>query len=326
MAASSLSDWSVPMYTFAESLTVVFTALAVGSLLFLIAIVFVSAKELAVRFGNTSLGVALIRPLAHIWRPTWPKARPSEFDSLGPDATQNSEVHMKRKWYSMLLRASDGPDDGQDSTFRAVAEPESAFHTSDPETADVRPADAPLLEEYRKQLSTRYTGEYTILKVAQMLQSEYMRPLPEQAKRAAILVALQAAGVKVSDVIDDAVQRREVLANAERSREKALREFETRKEEANRKLQAMVESVVAEYDARIQRTKEEVSAERDKFTEWKQAKAQEEQKIAEAVSCLANGNGAAAPVPSGKGSARRTAQAAEQGKDLARGLDQPSAT
>jgi hypothetical protein len=101
-------------------------------------------------------------------------------------------------------------------------------------------------------------------------------------------VALQAAGVKVTDVIDDAVQRTDVLANAERNREKALREFEMRKEEANRKVQAMVHSLIAEYDARIQRTKEEVSAERDKFADWKRVKAEEEQKIAGAVAYLVN--------------------------------------
>ena len=128
------------------------------------------------------------------------------------------------------------------------------------------------------------------MKVAQMLRSEHMRALPGQAKRAAILVALQAAGVKVADVIDDAVQRSEALANAERAREKALREFELRKEEANRKVQVMVQSLVAEYDARIQRTKEEVSAERDKLAEWRRMKAEEEQKIADALSYVMSGH------------------------------------
>ena len=237
---------------------------------------------------------------------------------------------MRRKWYSLLLRESDGPTDGQQSTARAGTEPESELHPSDSDSgtvavADDRPADTSLLEEYRKQLSPRHAGEYTILKVAQMLQSEHLRPLPEQAKRAAILVALQAAGVKLADVIDDAVQRNEVLANAERIREKALREFETRKEEANRKLQAMVQSVVAEYDARIQRTREEISAERDKFAEWKHTKAQEEQKIAEAVSYLTNGNGPSAQAPSGKGSTtRRQAPPSEQAKDPARAFGEVS--
>jgi hypothetical protein len=285
------------MYTFAESLTVVFAALALGGFFFLIAVILVSIKELGVRLGNTSLGVALIRPLTlNRWRPPWSRARPIEFGSAVPVATQNPEVHMKGKWYSLLLRARDEPNNGEQSSAGAGRGPESALHAPDCDSevavvGDVRPADVSLLEEYRRQVNTRSTGEYTILKVAQMLQSEHMLPLPEQAKRAAILVALQAAGVKVTDVIDDAVQRSEVLANAERAREKALREFEMRKEEANRKLQAMVQSLVAEYDARIQRTKEEIVAERDRFAEWRHTKAEEEKKIADAASYLLNENG-----------------------------------
>jgi hypothetical protein len=208
---------------------------------------------------------------------------------------------MKRKWYSLLLQAKDDSGNGQQSSVGAGRGLESALHPPDSDSgiavaADVGPADISLLEEYRGQVSTRSTGEYTILKVAQMLQSEHMRPLPGQAKRAAILMALQAAGVKVADVIDDAVRRNEILANAERAREKALQEFEARKEEANRKVQALVQSLVAEYDARIQRNKEEVGAERDKFAEWRHTKAEEEQKIADAVSYLMNGN-----APSGLG-------------------------
>ena len=47
---------------------------------------------------------------------------------------------------------------------------------------------------------------------------------------------------------------------------------------------------MTEYDALIQHNKEEVSAERDKFAEWRLAKIQEEQKIADAVSYLIDEN------------------------------------
>jgi hypothetical protein len=293
------------MYTFAESVTVVFAAVAVAGLLFLVAVILVSIKELGVRLGNTSVGVALIRPLTvNRWWPTWFKARPIEFGSSAPVATQNPEVHMKGKWYSSLLGARDDPKNGGQSTAGAGRGSEFAVHRSDCDSgitavSDDPPANNSLLEEYRKQLNSRATGEYTILKVAQMLQSEHIRELSEQAKRAAILVALQAAGVKVTDVIDDAVQRTEVLANAERHREKALQEFEARKEDANRKVLAMVQSLVAEYDARIQRTKEEVIVERDRFTEWRRTKAEEEQRIAGAVAYLMDGNVPSAQAPPG---------------------------
>jgi hypothetical protein len=284
------------MYTFAESLTVVFAAFAVAGLFFLVAVILVSIKELGDRFGNTSVGLALLRPLTlNRWWPTWPWARPVEFGSSAPVEAQNPEVHMTGKWLSALLGVRDHPQRGEQLMAGAGKEPESASHLPDcPAGSAVVPdgqsPDVSLLELYRSQVNTRPTGEYTILKVAQMLQSEHMRSLPVQAKRAAILVALQAAGVRVRDVIDDALQRSEALTNAERAREKALGEFEMRKEEANRKVQAMVQSLVAEYDARIHRTKEEVGAERDKLAEWKRTKLEEEQRIADALSYLTDGN------------------------------------
>ena len=274
----------------------VFAAFAVAGLLFLVAVILVSIKELGGRFGNTSVGPALIRPLTlNRWWPTWPWARPIEFGSSAPVAAQNPEVHMKAKWFSALLAVRDDSQRGKQPMVGAGEEPESAPHLPDCPAGtavvpDVQSLEGSLLESYRGQVNTRSTGEYTILKVVQMLQSEHMCPLPVQAKRAAILVALQAAGVRVRDVIDDAVQRSEVLANAELAREKALHEFEMRREEANRKVQAMVQSLVAEYDARIHRTKEEVSVERDKFAEWKRAKLEEEQRIADALSYLTDGN------------------------------------
>lgn len=288
------------MYTFAESLTVVFATFAVAGLLFVVAVILVSIKELGGRFGNTSVGVALIKPLTPSkWWPTWPWARPIESGSSVPVPTHNPEVHMKGKWYSALLGVREGTQPGQQPIVDAGKEPEFAPHLADcPSGAAVVPdtqsPDVHLLEIYRGQVNTRSTGEYTILKVAQMLQSEHMRPLPVSAKRAAILVALQAAGVRVRDVIDDAVQRSEALANAEHAREQALHEFEMRKEEANRKVQAMVESLVAEYDARIHRTKEEVQAEKDRLAEWKRTKVEEEQRIADALSYLMDGTASAA--------------------------------
>jgi len=283
------------MYTFAEFLTVVFAAFAVAGLFFLVAVILVSIKELGGRFANTFVGVALIRPLTlNKWWPTWSWPRPIEFGSSVPVATQNPEVDMKGKWYSSLLGARGNPEHGQQPIVGMGEMPESALHLPNSPSGiavvpDTQSPEVSLLEVYRGQVNTRSTGEYTILKVAQMLQSEYMRPLPVQARRAAILVALQAAGVRVRDVIDDAAQRTEVLANAEHTREKALHEFEIRKEETNRKVQAMVQSLVAEYDARIHRTEEEVSAAKDKFAEWRQTKIEEEQRIADALSYLMDG-------------------------------------
>ena len=51
------------------------------------------------------------------------------------------------------------------------------------------------------------THGYTIYKIADMLQSEHIRNLPADVKRSSILLALDAAGVKLQDIIEDAVRR-----------------------------------------------------------------------------------------------------------------------
>jgi hypothetical protein len=48
---------------------------------------------------------------------------------------------------------------------------------------------------------------YTVLKVAEMLRSEHIRELPPEVRRKSVMVALDAAGVKVTDVVEDAVRR-----------------------------------------------------------------------------------------------------------------------
>jgi hypothetical protein len=224
------------------------------------------------------------RPESAVGAIKWPE---SAVDASGRPESAVDAI----KWPESAVDAIKWPE----SAVGASKGPESALHPPDPDSgvavlADIPPADVSLLDKYREQVSKRSAGEYTILKVGQILQSDHIRALPRRAKQGAILAALEAAGVKLPDVIDDAMQRKEVLANADCAREKCLREFETRKEQANGKLQAMVQSLVAEYDARIQFNNEEVGVERDKFAEWRRAKVEEEQRIDGALSFLVDKN------------------------------------
>jgi hypothetical protein len=131
---------------------------------------------------------------------------------------------------------------------------------------------------------------YTILKVAEMLQSELIRSLPPTVKRSSVLLALDAAGVKVQEVIEDAVRRDRALDMYEHVQEKALQELETRKSEENRQIQAEVDRLVADHQARIQRNNDEVAKEKERFFGWRLKKQQEEQKISDAVSYFVTEN------------------------------------
>jgi len=124
---------------------------------------------------------------------------------------------------------------------------------------------------------------YSILKVSQMLESEHIRNLPSDVKKSSVLVALDAAGVEIKDVIQDAVRRDRALDTYERVQQRALEELDSRKAKENSEIQAQIDKYVTEQRAKIQSNNDAVSREKERFTGWRLKKQQEEKKIAEAV-------------------------------------------
>ncbi len=133
-----------------------------------------------------------------------------------------------------------------------------------------------------------------------MLKSEHIRTLPVEIKRSSVLLALDAAGVKVQEVIEDAVRRDRALDTFETVQQRALEQLEQRGAEDNNKLQQEADRVLGELRARIQRNNDEVARERERMQTWRLQKQQEEQRIAEAVRPFASPNPittSAAPAP-----------------------------
>ena len=56
---------------------------------------------------------------------------------------------------------------------------------------------------------------YTIEKVIEMLQSEHIKTLPADNKRSSLLMALDAAGVQVEEVLHDATLRQHAITSHE---------------------------------------------------------------------------------------------------------------
>ncbi len=139
-------------------------------------------------------------------------------------------------------------------------------------------------EIYKAAEITAPTHGYTIMKIAEMLASEHIRNLPVDVKRSSILVALDAAGVKLADVIEDAVRRDRALDGFERVKQKAVEELEARKLKENQQIQAEIDRLVAEQKVRIQANTDEVAKSKANFNTWLVKKQDEEQKIADAVS------------------------------------------
>src|SRR5258708_23266727 len=114
-----------------------------------------------------------------------------------------------------------------------------------------------------------------------MVQREHIRNLRAEVKRSSILLALDAAGVKLQEIIEDAIKRDRALDTFERVQQKSLDDLEQRKTAESKQIQEEMDKLVAEHRARIQANADAVAKERERFYTWRLQKQQEEQKIAE---------------------------------------------
>jgi hypothetical protein len=198
---------------------------------------------------------------------------------------------MPKKWYNYIVSVDDATGTAQSppnaptpakSAAQSVAEiassiaPEPKFTSpiSDPTSFD---------EIYKAAEIPPAPQGYSILKISQMLESEHIRNLPSDVKRSSVLVALDAAGVDIKDIIQDAVRRDRALDTYERVQQRAAQELEARKTKENSEIQAQIDQYVTQQRAKIQSNNDEVSREKERFTGWRLKKQQEEKKIAEAV-------------------------------------------
>lgn len=124
---------------------------------------------------------------------------------------------------------------------------------------------------------------YSINKVVEMVNSEHIRNLPKDMKRVALLMALDAAGVPIDEVLKDAKLRQEALDTYEAAQRKELEAEWARKQEECDQIEAELETVKAHYKARIGRNKDGVAREKAVFNDWLAVKQQERQSIAEAM-------------------------------------------
>jgi len=124
---------------------------------------------------------------------------------------------------------------------------------------------------------------YGVHKVVDMLNSDRIRELSIDVKRASILMALDAAGTSPDDLLQDATHRQQALNAYEAGQQKQLEEFEARKDQENTKIQAEMDKVTAHYGERIQQNQDQVQREKEALRSWQLAKQYENQRIAEVI-------------------------------------------
>jgi hypothetical protein len=204
---------------------------------------------------------------------------------------------MTKKWYNYFVSVSDaeapatssaGPGAGEaapgpmPSAAQTVADIASGLAAEPKFTTPVLNPTA-FTEIYKAAEIPDPPQGYSILKIANMLESEHIRTMPMDVKRSSVLVALDAAGVDIKDVIQDAVRRDRALDTFERVQEKAVTELEAHKNQENSQIQAEIDKFVSEQRAKIQANNDEVAREKERFFGWRLKKQQEEKKISEAV-------------------------------------------
>ncbi len=204
---------------------------------------------------------------------------------------------VDKKWYSYFVVTDDRPD----SADAAAASPTVAAapqRVSDAFPDAGEDAGLSAAATASTNLGTVYDAAkiappahgYTVLKVAEMLQSEHIRALPAEVKRKSVMVALDAAGVKVADVVEDAVRRDRALDTYERVLEKSLENLRAETSAENQRIEDEMTQRVAELRARIAENNKRTKIEQDEFHAWQTRKRQEEETIAEAVSYFVSEN------------------------------------
>ncbi len=128
---------------------------------------------------------------------------------------------------------------------------------------------------------------YSITKVVEMLRSDHLRGLGDEVKRASVLMALNAAGVPLGDILQDAAQRQAAVAAYEVEQRKKFEEYWSRRAEENSVLQTEMERVTRQYVERMNRNLTEVQQEKEAFQKWQTAMQHEVLRISEAVTLCA---------------------------------------
>jgi len=151
---------------------------------------------------------------------------------------------------------------------------------------------------------------YGIRKVVDILHSEYIRGLSPEMKRAAVLMALDAAGIPLDQLQQDAKARRDALDSYEAAQKKQLEAEWARKGEQNIQIQAELESVKASYMARISRNLDGIAREKATFGAWLATKQQETEGMQEAADLCTSSSATALPsIPPTENSMAKAASA-----------------
>jgi len=212
---------------------------------------------------------------------------------------------MLKKWFTLpseeqmappaLPARTNGSGDHSHATSAAAAEPHVSAAPAAVSTVSAQTVPASRYgtfeQVYQNAAIKPPRLPYNILKVAEMVSSAHLATMSPEAKRCSLLMALEAAGAAVEDVLQDAVIRQRALADYEDAQKTRLKHFEHSKAEENNRIQAELDRLTTLHMSRIQANLDEVAREQESFRGWQKSKNQESQRITEAAAfCVPQGS------------------------------------
>ncbi|MGC2246376.1 MAG: hypothetical protein WA609_07210 [Terriglobales bacterium] len=220
-----------------------------------------------------------------------------------PKEAGEGRKRMRDKWLELPWHrkqegvSGSGPGDGEAGSNGNNAKENSMHDLTQPiQKVSVRAArEAPTFQIDLSPMEDIYRAAgimdprkgYSITKVVDMLHSAHIRDLSKEMKRAAVLMALETAGIPIDQVQRDAKGRQDALDAHEALQRKHVEAEWARKAEEVIQIQAELESIKAHYMARISQNMEGVAREKETFASWLTLKQRECQSMADAVElCL----------------------------------------
>jgi len=200
----------------------------------------------------------------------------------------------EKKWYSFFVVTEDDPKAAAAPATEAapprrvtdvVPDIES---TPSLEISTATPVDLSAVYDSAKIVPPAHG--YTVLKIASMLESEHIKTLPPDVKRKSVLVALDAAGVTVDEIVEDAVRRDRALDTYERVLEKHVEEVRAQAAAENSRIENEIARQLADLRRQIDVNRQTVEREEREFLAWRARKHEEEQAIAQAIGYFVSEN------------------------------------
>ena len=133
-------------------------------------------------------------------------------------------------------------------------------------------------------LPTEDDDSFTIFKAERLLHSEHIVELSQRAKAASVMVALEANGVRLQDVIQDAVARDKALDQYHSVASRDVQNLANDVEFKNQMLQEEIEQFLNAKQEEIRANKASLENAKMELEAWARRKAEEEERLFEVVS------------------------------------------